>query len=183
MKNWSQKLIAGFVGRILALPRSAAVSKTSRRNVILLGAWNDPKTLGFPKPCGWSRTTQPRSLSFAFLIATVLVLALLCGCVSKQESARKVQQAYLAGQRDALAKQNKTDSVWVVGNVWNPIIPWTEDLTLARAIVAAAYRGSRDPSEIVLRREGQPAFHVTAAQLLKGVDFPLNAGDRIEVRQ
>ena len=122
-------------------------------------------------------------LKFYLVLMLITVLALLSGCVSSMESEKRVKQAYNAGQRDALAKQNKTDQVWVVGNVWNPLLPWTEDLSLAKAIIASAWRGSRDPSDIILRRDGSPAFHFTAGQLLQGFDIPLKAGDRIELRQ
>jgi hypothetical protein len=41
-------------------------------------------------------------------------------------------------------------SVAVQGAVRNPLIPWTEGLTVARAIVAAVYFGAKDPNEIIL---------------------------------
>lgn len=117
------------------------------------------------------------------LFVLVVVLELFSGCVSSKEADRRAKQAYITGQRDALAKQNKTDQVWIVGNVLNPLIPWTEDLSLAKAIIAAAWRGSHDPSDIILIREGSQPFHFTPGQLLQGFDMPLKPGDRIELRQ
>ena len=78
--------------------------------------------------------------------------------------------------------QVNANSVWVVGNVRTPIILWNEDLTLARAIIAADYLGAGDPSQVVLLRTGQPPVFVSAKQLLTGFDLPLLSGDRIAVR-
>ena len=72
--------------------------------------------------------------------------------------------------------------MWVVGNVRNPSIPWTEDLTLSRALVEADYLGAGDPGQIMVVRNGEAPKMVTAKQLLSGFDLPLLAGDRVEVR-
>jgi hypothetical protein len=73
-------------------------------------------------------------------------------------------------------------TVWVVGGVKNQLIPWTQDLTLVRALIAAEYQGPGDPGQITVIRNGQPPIIVSAQQLLSGQDMPLAAGDRIEVR-
>ena len=115
--------------------------------------------------------------------AGILILLMgLTGCVSKSELKKKEREAYLAGQKQGVAAQVNGSSVWVVGNVRNPSIPWTEDLTLRRALVEADYLGAGDPGQIVVLRNGRPPLILTARQLLSGYDMPLLAGDRVEVR-
>jgi len=109
-------------------------------------------------------------------------LLLVAGCVSKSTANAQARAAYFAGQRDAMAMAAKGPCVWVIGNVKNQSVPWTAELTLAKAVVAAEYRGARDPSEIILTRPGQPALSFRAEQLLEGQDMPLQTGDRIEIR-
>jgi len=69
----------------------------------------------------------------------------------------------------------------MAGNVRNPIIPWTADLTLAKALAATEYLGSGDPSQITVLRNRRP-YNFSSKQLLQGQDMPLEAGDRVEIR-
>ena len=74
-------------------------------------------------------------------------------------------------------------TVWVRGDVKNQIIPWTEDLTLSRAIVAADYQSVFDPRAIVVVRQGQ-VYRINPRDLLKGTDDPsLQPGDIIELQR
>jgi hypothetical protein len=116
------------------------------------------------------------------MIFCLLLAVLAAGCESKSKARAEARAAYFAGQQQGMAMQAGTNSVWIVGDVRTPAIPWTDDLTLARAIVAAEYLGPGDPSQIVLRREGRPPYLVSPRQLLSGYDLPLKPGDRIEVR-
>ncbi len=120
------------------------------------------------------------SLNRAALFAALLVCA--GGCATKTQARRQAEAAFQAGQQQALQQlyESKFPTVTVLGPVRNPKLDWTEDLTLARAIVAANYQGSSEPREIVLRR-GNEAVHITPKQLLAGEDWPLSAGDRIEI--
>ena len=111
-----------------------------------------------------------------------LLPLLVAGCVSKSECDAKVKAAYLAGQQQGMAMQANASSVWVVGNVKTPVIPWTVDLTLAKALIVAEYQGAGDPAQITILRKGRPSQIVTAKQLLSGYDVPLQIGDRIEIR-
>ena len=63
-----------------------------------------------------------------------------------------------------------------------PDVAWTNNLTLAAALVTANYTGRTDPSEILIIRNGR-AIRVDPKQLLSGEDVPLQAGDVIQVRQ
>jgi len=71
--------------------------------------------------------------------------------------------------------------ITVLGQVQNGDVAWTPGLTLARAVAAARFTGPGDPSEIVLRRNGQAAA-VSTEDLLRGVDVPLEPGDIIEIQ-
>jgi hypothetical protein len=116
-----------------------------------------------------------------FLWCSLLAL-LEAGCVTKSKANAQAQAAYLAGQRDGMMMAAKGTSVFVTGNVQNQIIPWTPEMTLSKAIVAAEYRGAKDPGEIIVQRKDQQPLHIRAQQLLRGEDMPLQAGDQIEIR-
>ena len=65
--------------------------------------------------------------------------------------------------------------------VRNPRVPWTEGLTLARALLAAEYTGTLDPTRIRITRQGQ-SYTVDVKHLLRGQDDPLlEPGDLVEV--
>jgi hypothetical protein len=112
----------------------------------------------------------------------LLGACLLGGCVSKSKSQAQMFEAYTIGQREAL-RQQQTASVTVSGEVKNHSIPWTPELTLARALAAAEYQGLWEPRQILISRNGQ-VFTVNVKGLLNGLDDPvLEAGDQIEVRR
>jgi len=72
-------------------------------------------------------------------------------------------------------------SVIVKGNVLHPVLPWTEQLTVTKAIVMAEYVGQRDPLTISIKRQGERLF-VDPARLLLGIIDPwLEAGDILEL--
>jgi hypothetical protein len=60
-------------------------------------------------------------------------------------------------------------------------VPWTSDLTLAKALVEGQYTGSSDPTEIYIVRAGM-ARPVDPAKLINGQDVPLQAGDVVQVK-
>ena len=116
-----------------------------------------------------------------------LVLSLAAtGCVSKERAALRAREAYLAGQQQGMAaaahKKTENPTVTIRGDVKNSSIPWTEDLTVGKALVAAEYLGLSDPKTIVLTHENQ-VTQIKASELLQGNDFPVEAGDIIEVRR
>lgn len=115
-------------------------------------------------------------------LCVVLSLFLGTGCVSKTTAKLNAQQAFIAGQQQAMMtmQANKT-TVQVHGNVKNTVIPWTEGLTMAQAIVAAEYQGAHDPRSVIIVRKGT-GTEIKAAELLQGHDEPLQAGDLIEIR-
>lgn len=119
-----------------------------------------------------------------FNIPTValIVAVALAGCVTKKQADAQARAAFLAGQQRGMALVRSENTVWVVGNVKLPLVPWTPDLTLAKAIVASGYLNPGDPSRISVFRNGQPPVTVSAKQILGGFDMPLQAGDRVEIR-
>jgi hypothetical protein len=110
----------------------------------------------------------------------------LCGCESRQSAREQAREAYVAGQSQALAQeqsllQAQRPSVTVRGEVENPVIPWTDDLTLTKAIVAAHYTGFMNPSAVRVMRNGQVVQQFLAVDLLRGHDMPLQSGDVVEL--
>jgi len=112
-------------------------------------------------------------------------LCLLSGCVSKSKAEADAKAAFLAGQRQTamMAWQNqiKGPTVTVIGAVRNPLVPWTADLTLAKALLAAQYYGQTDPSEVLIQRNGQE-IRYDPKQLLDGTDVQLQPSDVIQIR-
>lgn len=125
------------------------------------------------------------------LMDTKLIVACLCslvllgwttGCSRKDRREAELQKAFLAGQQQALQQmQTQRPSVTVRGEVRNPQVPWVEGLTLTQAILTADYYGRRDPSNIIVIRQGQ-AFEIDPRRLLRGQEDPLlEVGDLVEL--
>jgi hypothetical protein len=115
----------------------------------------------------------------------LLALPFLCGCVSKHKAQMEARQAYMVGQQQAMAQQANQPqttilAVSVSGKVTNHIILWSEDLTLAKAIVEANYIGLFNPKLIRVTRPGE-TIDVDPNDLLKGKDVPLQVGDAIQI--
>lgn len=125
--------------------------------------------------------TFGKRMKMLAIFCTLLVLA-ATGCVSKSKADAQARAAYLAGKQQGMALKVNGPSVWFVGNVHQPIVPWTDGLTLARALLTANYLGQNDPSQITIYRPGQPPVNVDVKELLRGLDLPLEAGDRIDIR-
>ena len=106
------------------------------------------------------------------------------GCVSKSKAKFQAREAFVAGQQQALARMQQTQgpAVTLVGPVQVSSIPWTADLTIAKAIVAAGYAGKRDPRTIIVVRHGQ-AYTIDPKELLRGYDMPLESGDLVQINE
>ena len=121
-------------------------------------------------------------LAHPALLCLLVLAAILSGCTTKSSANAAARKAYAAGQQQALERILQTrNSVTVIGPVRNPLVPWTQDLTLAKAIVASDYYAKSNPREIVIVRNGQPV-PVDPNQLLAGDDVPLEAGDVVQIR-
>ena len=105
----------------------------------------------------------------------LIAVALLCGCKCDQHARTAGVAAPLTARNDIPAP------VMVRGNVSNAMVPWTEDLTVAKAIVTAEYLGTRNPVSISIRRNGELFFVNQTWLLLGAVDPWLEPGDILEL--
>jgi len=126
-----------------------------------------------------------------WLLLTILCNALLLafaleGCVTKSKANAQARAAYLAGQQQAMTRIQQTQTqgqgpcVTVNGEVRNRVVPWTQGMTLAKAVLAADYYGAADPGQIIIVHNGM-ATRVDPKQLLSGVDIPLQPGDVVQL--
>jgi hypothetical protein len=126
------------------------------------------------------------SLKFLSLVLGCWILALSStGCVSKSKAQADARAAFMAGQQQGMiarTPQPAHNAVTLVGPVRTPSLTWTQDLTLAKAIVDAGYESAVDPTQIMIVRNGQ-AIPVDPQSLLAGQDVPLLPGDMIVLQQ
>lgn len=108
------------------------------------------------------------------LLTSLALATLLSGCVSDKNTPPRIVAAPTS---DTTAPR----SVIVKGSVRYNVVPWTEDLTVAKAIVIADYIGPRDPTSIVIRRNGDRFFVSTSRLMLGLIDPWLEAGDILEL--
>ena len=85
-----------------------------------------------------------------------------------------------AAMQDAMRQAQMI--VQVRGQVRNGIIPWSEDLTLAGALVEADYIGRMNPMSVTVTR-GRKVTRFSAARLLSGGDMFLHPGDVIDIHR
>jgi hypothetical protein len=115
-------------------------------------------------------------------IVFLLLLALMLGGCTTNSNARKqrIQAQWIGQQQGFAAGQAPSLSVIVMGNVENHTVPWTIDLTLAKALIAASYQGLGTPASIKVTRKGE-TVDISPIRVLRGYDFALEPGDRIEL--
>jgi hypothetical protein len=127
----------------------------------------------------------PWLCAFAFSLQP-LAFVLTAGCVSQSKANDQARKAYLAGQQEALTRmqqmqtQGQGPCVTVNGDVRNHVVPYTEGMTLAKAILAADYYGATDPGQILILRNGI-ARRYDLQQLLSGKDIPVQPGDVVQL--
>jgi hypothetical protein len=124
----------------------------------------------------------------------ILILALAAtGCTTSRSARLAQQNAFLAGQNQALRQQLEEQqqqaqqaaalpSVTIIGPVQNSHVPWVAGLTLAQAIATANYLDSNPPAQVVITRNGESAT-ISTSTLINGPDVPLESGDIVELRQ
>ena len=124
----------------------------------------------------------------------ILILTLAtAGCGTSKSEKLAEQNAFLAGQNQALRQQldqqqqqaaqsSALPSVTVVGPVQNSHVPWVAGLTLAQAVATANYLDSNPPTQIIITRNGESA-EVSVNVLMNGPDVPLESGDIVELRR
>jgi hypothetical protein len=120
------------------------------------------------------------------LCGALLVALAFGGCVTKSAAKEQARRAYIAGQQEALLRMQQAQTqgqgpcVTVNGEVRNHVVPWTEGMTLARALLEADYIGAADPGQILIVHSGR-ATRVDPKQLLSGTDIPLQPGDIVQL--
>lgn len=123
-----------------------------------------------------------------FPIALPLCLA-LTGCAgnNKAQTQQQFQRAYLAGEEAARAQmqqqmqQNAVPQVHFLGPFKNPVLIWSEGLTLAHALVQADYQSQATPLAITIYR-GSEIIRIDPQRVLQGEDYPLAPGDTVVVQ-
>ena len=106
-------------------------------------------------------------------LACAVAAVVLIGCKSTPDPAPPVVTTPL---HDDVPR-----SILVRGNVKYPVIPWTRDMTVAKAILEADYLSARDPLTIIIRRHGDRIF-VSPTRLMHGTINPwLEPGDILEI--
>jgi hypothetical protein len=128
--------------------------------------------------------TPRNRLNLSWLVASSLGLV-LAGCVTRSQADAQARAAFAAGQQQATLQMQQSPlrdpTVTVLGQVRNSILPWTAELSLAKAIVASGYYGVTDPTQIVINRDGRE-ISVDPKQLLNGEDVPLQPRDAIQIK-
>jgi hypothetical protein len=131
-----------------------------------------------------NETTRPQLKPIASALVPLLLLA-LSGCVTKSHAEAQARAAFVAGQQQAMERMRQSQAqgptVTFLGPVKNILVPWTAELTLAKAIVAADYFGPKDPGEIIIRRGGEE-IRLDPKKLLGGEDVPLMPRDIVELK-
>lgn len=130
-----------------------------------------------------TKSLRQQKTSFAVVLGFCLLVA---GCVSNYEAERKAREAFQAGVQQGIRLQQQmqqpgTQSIRIVGDVKNPLVPWREGLTLAQALLAAGYNGTGQPSDILVVHNGV-ASQVDVNKLLAGQDTPLQPGDVVQIK-
>jgi hypothetical protein len=96
------------------------------------------------------------------LLLCALIILSATGCISKSKADAQARDAFHAGLRKGMSMAAQGPSIWIMGNVKTPVVPWKPELTLTKALVAAEYRGAKDPSEIIVQRKGQEPLRLRA---------------------
>lgn len=128
------------------------------------------------------QSTEPSRGATLRVCGTLLVAVALAGCVSKGNANAQARAAFMAGEQQAMARMQQAQgpSVTINGEVRNHVVPWTEGLTLAKAVLAADYCGTKDPRQIIIVHNGI-VTRVDPRHLLSGVDIPLQPGDIVQL--
>ena len=141
------------------------------------------RTLNATQHSGPGFTSERRPYRAAH-VCGIIVLALACistGCTTRAKAKQESRAAYIAGREQAERMMQSRTNVTVMGPVRNQLVPWTEDLTLAKTLVFADYTGKGTPQEIIVVRNGV-AQRIDPNELLAGKDIPMLQGDVVQIR-
>lgn len=123
-----------------------------------------------------------------------LIACSLTGCAShKDKDQEQLRRAYAAGAAAARMQMQQSQTqqpqipptgdpqVRILGAVKNPVLVWSDGLTLARALVLAEYQRNTAPSLITIYRNNQP-LQIDPQAVLNGADYPLFPGDIVYIQ-
>ncbi len=115
---------------------------------------------------------------------TLCLLILACAVTACKTGTKSASPAPAAAAPAVMMQaQDQQPTVLVRGEVRRPVVPWTEDLTLSRAIIAADYTAHLAPMSIYITRNGKSRY-VSPRRLLSGTEDPqLEPGDLVELRK
>jgi hypothetical protein len=131
---------------------------------------------------------------FSFVIFVLALTAFGCANHSKDKSDAQIRRAYAAGAAAAQLQMQQSQTqqpmtpptgdpqVRVLGAVRNPVLVWSEGLTLARALVLAEYQRNTAPASITIYRNNQPLV-IDPQAVLNGTDYPLFPGDMVYIQE
>ena len=120
---------------------------------------------------------------------------LLAGCAGHKNKNNddQVRRAYAAGAAAARMQMQQGQmqqpvippsgdpQVRILGAVKNPVLVWSDGLTLARALAIAEYQRNNTPSSITIYRNNQP-LQIDPQAVLNGADYPLFPGDIVYIQ-
>jgi hypothetical protein len=131
-------------------------------------------------------------MRFASIICTVALTAF--GCAShKAKNDDQLRRAYAVGAATARMQMQQNQiqqpalpppgdpQVRILGPVRNPVLVWSDGLTLARALVLAEYERNDTPASITIYRNNQP-LQIDPQAVLNGADYPLFPGDLVYIQ-
>ena len=117
------------------------------------------------------------------IVLAILVIALLgLGCKSNNTNGKAPPPTYFDPAAAQEAMRQAQMVVRIRGDVRNAIIPWSEDLTLAGALVEAEFIGRWEPLSVTVTR-GRKVQRFSASALLSGKDMFLQPGDLIQINR
>jgi hypothetical protein len=131
-----------------------------------------------------------------FLFVVLSFCLAFTGCAGKKKQQLQVRRAYAAGEQAARAQmqqgqlpqstapqiQQSTDpQVRILGPVKNPVLMWSDGLTLAHALVEAEYQRPNTPKAITIYRNNQP-ISIDPQTVLQGADYLLFPGDIVYIQ-
>jgi len=126
------------------------------------------------------------SVRTAAICGALLLGFAVGGCVTKSKAQAQARAAYLAGQQEAMMRmqqsqtQTQGPTVTIRGEVRNPVVVWTEGMTLRQALVAADYCGATDPAQIIVVHNGIGRQY-DPRRLFNGPELLIHPGDIVQV--
>jgi hypothetical protein len=118
----------------------------------------------------------------------MLLSLVFAGCASNTKTKAQMEHAYAAGVQAGKiqAQQQEMQQAGVplvkfFGHVKNPVLQWSDGMTLSSALLQADYLDPDTPRAITIYRNGQPTS-IDPQRLLAGEDYPLYAGDTVVIQ-